>query len=98
LPDVLDILSSVMLLISKIVVVDAEAEEAPLQGRTEECRMQGKNGACMDASWGAKQEKYASSIMGPQAHPRALGDSLSTKRQDPLRRGAVPRPHIGDPE
>jgi hypothetical protein len=93
LADVLAILSSVMLLISKIVVVDAEAEEAPLQGRTEECRMQGKKGACMDASWGAKQEKYASwgakqekyasSIMGPQAHPRALGDSLSTKRRDP---------------
>jgi hypothetical protein len=78
-----DILSSVMVQMSKIMVVDTEAEEAPLQGRMKELQMQGKKGACMDPSWGENKEEYASSITGPYARPRTLNGSLFTRGRDP---------------
>jgi hypothetical protein len=53
------------------VVVDTRAEEAPVQKKLENGRMQGGKGAWKEALWRAEKDKHASSVTGPeQAHTR----------------------------
>jgi hypothetical protein len=66
------VLAGMLVFVSSVIVVmgpgvvDARAEEAPVQEKLENGRMQGEKGAWKEALWRAEKDKHASSITGPE--------------------------------